>query len=95
MASRTIAKRKSVASPRARAALEQARVAGLMGGAKDTRIAGRVSRRLITAAKKHAGMSSDTDLIEIALAMLALEDDFGAKLLRREGSVPRDIDLEF
>ncbi|HWE07087.1 MAG TPA: hypothetical protein VG274_10285 [Rhizomicrobium sp.] len=79
--------------PRVRATLEQARKTGLLGGVKDTRISGRVSRRLVTAAKRSAGAQSDTDVIEIALATLALEDDFGQKLVRRKGSVPRDLDL--
>jgi hypothetical protein len=87
--------RKALTATRNRATLEQARAAGLLGDAKDARIAGRVSSELISAAKKRAGISSDTDVIEIALATLALEDDFGAKLVRRKGSVPRDIDLEF
>jgi len=58
------------------------------------RIAGRVAPELIAAAKKSAGVSSDTDVIEIALAALALEDDFGRKLVRRKGSVPKDLKLE-
>ena len=95
MAGRSASKRKPEALPRVRFALEQARAAGLVGGAKDARIAGRVSRRLISEAKKHAGTSSDTDVIEAALALLALEDDFGARFVRLKGSVPRDIDLEF
>jgi hypothetical protein len=40
-------------------------------------------------------LSSDTEIIELALAKLALEDDFGAKLVDLKGSVARDIDLEF
>jgi hypothetical protein len=58
-------------------------------------VAGRVSAQLVAAAKKSAGLSSDTDVIEIALAKLALEDDFGARLARNKGSVPRDLDIEF
>ena len=80
---------------RNRATLDSARAAGLLGDAKDARVAGRVSSELIAAAKKSAGLSSDTDVIEIALAKLALEDDFGAKLVRNKGSVPRDLDIEF
>jgi hypothetical protein len=62
--------------------------------AKNARITGRVSARLVAAAKKRAGITSDTDVIEVALATLALEDDFGAKLVGRKGTVPKDIDLE-
>ena len=85
---------KALAASRHQATMEQARAAGLLGNAKNTRIAGRVSSALVAAAKKRAGISSDTDVIEIALATLALEDDFGAKLVRRKGSVPRDLNLE-
>jgi hypothetical protein len=85
---------KTVATLRNRATLESARAAGLLGDAKDARVAGRVSSELVAAAKKRAGLSSDTDLIEIALARLALEDDFGARLVRNKGSVPREINIE-
>jgi hypothetical protein len=85
---------KTVATLRNRATLESARAAGLLGDAKDARVAGRVSSELVAAAKKRAGLSSDTDVIEIALARLALEDDFGARLVRNKGSVPRDFNIE-
>lgn len=78
---------------RHQATLDQARAAGLLGDAKNARIAGRVSAKLVAAAKKRAGLKSDTEVIEIALATLALEDDFGAKLVRRKGSIPKDFDL--
>lgn len=85
--------RKALIASRRQATLDQARAAGLLGEAKNARIAGRVSARLVAAAKKRAGITSDTDVIEIALATLALEDDFGAKLVRRKGSVPKDLNL--
>jgi hypothetical protein len=50
---------------------------------------------LIDAAKARSGIESDTELLEYALARVALEDDFGQKLLAREGRLPRNIDLEF
>lgn len=85
---------KSPATLRNAATLESARAAGLLGDAKNARVAGRVSSALVAAAKKSAGLSSDTDIIEIALARLALEDDFGAKLVRNKGSVPRELNIE-
>jgi hypothetical protein len=84
----------TLATLRNRATLESARAAGLLGDAKDARIAGRVSSELVAVAKKRAGLSSDSDVIEIALARLALEDDFGARLARNKGSVPRDFNIE-
>ncbi len=86
---------KALAALRNRATLDSARAAGLLGDAKDARVAGRVSSGLVAAAKKRAGLSSDTDVIEIALARLALEDDFGARLVRNKGSLPRELDIEF
>jgi hypothetical protein len=88
-------RKKALAEMRNRATLESARAAGLLGGARSARVAGRVPAELVAAAKKSVGLSSDTDLIEVALARLALEDDFGAKLVRDKGSLPRDIDIEF
>jgi hypothetical protein len=82
-----------IALKRNRLVLEQARAVGLLGEAKNTRLSGRVPAGLIEAAKKRAHVSSDTELLELALSRLALEDDFGARLVRRKGSVPADIDL--
>ncbi|MEH2488496.1 hypothetical protein [Bradyrhizobium sp. AZCC 2230] len=82
-----------IALKRNRLVLEQARAVGLLGGAKNTRLSGRVPAGLVEAAKKRAHVSSDTELLELALSRLALEDDFGARLVVRKGSVPADIDL--
>ena len=68
--------------------------AGLLDG-QTSRIQGRITRSLLAAAKARSGISSDTELLEYALARVAIEDDFGAKLLARKGSVPADLDLEF
>jgi hypothetical protein len=75
--------------------MNEARNAGLVGGPKDTVIRGRVSRNLVKAAKRRAGVTSDTELLEIALSSFALEDDFGEKFLKRKGSIDPDLPLEF
>jgi hypothetical protein len=90
---RTTETEEHIALKRNRLVLEQARAVGLLGEAKNTRLSGRVPAGLIEAAKKRAHVSSDTELLELALSRLALEDDFGARLVRRKGSVPADIDL--
>ena len=87
-------RRKALAEMRIRATLETARSAGLLGGARNARVAGRVPAELVAAAKRSAGLSSDTDLIEVALARLALEDDFGARLVLNKGALTRDVDIE-
>jgi hypothetical protein len=81
-------------NPRRTAVLETAKDVGLLAGARG-RIAGRIRKQLVDAAKARSGIKSDTDLLEYALARVALEDDFGQKLVARKGRVPPDIDLEF
>ena len=75
--------------------LSEAKKVGLLGGPKNTVIRGRVSSKLVNAAKKRAGVTSDTELLEVALSSLALEDDFGDQLLKFKGSIDPNIDLEF
>jgi hypothetical protein len=81
-------------NPRRNAVLETVKGAGLLEGARG-HIAGRIRKQLVKAAKARSGIKSDTDLLEYALARVALEDDFGQKLIEREGRVPRDLDLDF
>ena len=75
-------------------ALEQAREAGLLGPRKDARISGRISAGLLDAAKERTQVVSDTELLEIALSRLVLEDDFGRKFVRRKGKIAKVVDLE-
>lgn len=82
-----------LASTRNRLVVEQAKAAGLLGTVKNTRLSGRVPSELIEAAKKRAHVTSDTELLELALSRLALEDDFGARLVGRKGSIAADLDL--
>ena len=74
--------------------MNEAKSAGLIGGPKDAVIRGRVSTALVKAAKKRAGVRTDTELLEVALSNLALADDFGEKFLKRKGTVDPDLDLE-
>ncbi|MBY3040747.1 hypothetical protein [Rhizobium laguerreae] len=91
---RTAAEREvKVALARNKLVLEQAKAVGLLGTAKNTRLSGRVPSELIEAAKKRAHVTSDTELLELALSRLALEDDFGARLVGRKGRIPMDIDV--
>ncbi len=82
-----------IALARNRLVLEQARAVGLLGPAKNARLSGRVSSELIEAARKRAHVTSDTELLELALSRLALEDAIGARLVARKGSLPPDLDL--
>jgi len=78
---------------RRRTVIDTARQLGLLAG-ENSRIGGRIRRDLVAAAKEKSGIASDTELLEYALAKVALEDDFGTKLVRRKGRVVKDIDLE-
>lgn len=74
--------------------LHTAHVAGLLIGKKEKRVSGRAHEELFKAAAMRSGLDG-SDLIEYALAKVALEDDFAEKLLDQKGAVSRDIDLEF
>ncbi|WP_293346366.1 hypothetical protein [Phenylobacterium sp.] len=67
--------------------------AGFLAGGRSA-IGARVPRHLIDAAKARTGLTSTTEILEYALAKVALEDDFGAALVARKGRAPRDLDLE-
>jgi hypothetical protein len=75
--------------------LDQAREAGLLGSRKAARISGRISAALLDAAKQRAHVDSDTELLELALSRLVLEDEFGRQFVRRKGKIPKSVDLEF
>ena len=94
MADKPTSRRKSESRLRRDAVIATVQDAGLLSGSRG-RIAGRIRKQLVKAAKARSGIKSDTELLEYALARVALEDDFGQKLIARKGRVPRDIDLEF
>jgi len=50
---------------------------------------------LVKKAKARTGIKSDTDLLEVALANLAVADDFPEWLLSQKGTLNKDLDLEF
>jgi hypothetical protein len=62
---------------------------------KSSRIAGRVSPALVENAKKRTGIKADTDLIEFALANVALEDDFADAFKDARGKVDVKLKLGF
>ncbi len=71
----------------------QAAAAGYLQGQKSERVGGRVPKRLISAAMKKSGIQSQTELLEYALSKVALEDDYGKKLLSLKGSIPDDVEF--
>jgi hypothetical protein len=62
---------------------------------KGGRIGGRVSPALVRQAKAQTGIETDTDLIEFALASVALEDKFAESFKAVRGTVDPDLKLGF
>ncbi|WP_244446367.1 hypothetical protein [Devosia riboflavina] len=76
------------------AVLSAAEKSGLLGE-KSARIGGRISPALLEQAKKQTGISTDTDLIEFALANVALEDGFSKAFDKTRGTVDPSLKLGF
>jgi hypothetical protein len=76
------------------AVMRAAERSGLLGG-KSGRIGGRVSPALVRQAKRQTGIESDTDLIEFALATVALEDNFAETFKESRGKVAPGVELGF
>jgi len=83
-----------VSKVRFEATMDAARQSGLLGE-KDGRIAGRVSPALVRQAKRQTGIETDTDLIEFALATVALEDHFADAFKEARGKVDAELKLGF
>jgi hypothetical protein len=68
---------------------------GLLAGERTQMVRGRMPRALVERARQRTGIDSDTELLEVALASIAVADDYADWLLSRRGTVPNRIDLEF
>ena len=100
-ASRTKAARRAikasepvVGKARFEAVMQAAEQSGLLGE-KSGRIGGRVSAALLKQAKRRTGIETDTDLIEFALATVALEDNFAETFKESRGKVNPELKLGF
>ena len=82
-------------SKRMREVLTLAEQSGLLRGSRTKVIRGRMPQALVARAKARTGIKSDTNLIQVALANLAVADDYAEWLLSQRGTVPADLDLEF
>jgi hypothetical protein len=76
------------------AVMQAARQSGLLGE-KAGRIGGRVSPALVAQAKRQTGIETDTDLIEFALASIALEDRFAEAFKEARGKIDPELKLGF
>ncbi|MBB5577815.1 MULTISPECIES: hypothetical protein [Rhizobium] len=79
---------------RVNAVMQAAEHSGLLGE-KSKRIGGRISSALVEQAKKHTGIETDTDLIEFALASVALEDKFAETFRKTRATVDPTLKLGF
>ena len=79
-------------SNRVAATLSTAAAVGLTHGKKEKRLSGRAHGELFAAAVARSGLDGN-DLLEYALAKVALEDDFADRLLARTGVLDRNLDL--
>ena len=68
---------------------------GLLRGERSQVVRGRMPEAHVARAKERTGIVSDTDLIEVALANIAVADDYADWLLSRRGVVASEAELEF
>jgi hypothetical protein len=92
---RQSAKRPAADNSETRSILSLAEAKGLLSGAKTLVVRGRMPVELVTQAKRRTGITSDTKLLEVALASLALTDDYAEWLLAHRGTIAPELDLEF
>jgi hypothetical protein len=83
-----------VSETRFEAVMRAAEKSGLLSE-KGGRIGGRVSPALVRQAKRQTGIETDTDLIEFALATVALEDNFADVFKESRGKVNPKLKLGF
>lgn len=84
----------SVSKARFEAVMQAAERSGLLSR-KSGRIGGRVSPALVKQAKRQTGIETDTDLIEFALATVALEDNFAETFKESRGKIDPELKLGF
>ncbi len=68
---------------------------GLLAGSRTHVVRGRMPVGLVEQAKLKSGISSDSKLLEAALANLAVSDDYAQWLLAQRATVNPELDLEF
>jgi chorismate-pyruvate lyase len=70
--------------------MDEARSRGLLD-VKTRPLGGRLHEGLLEEAKRVSGIESTTELLTYALARVAIEDDFGPRLVARKGRVARGL----
>ena len=85
---------KPLMAAKARFALDAARSSSLLDGDKTHLLSARLNEGLVAAAKERTGITSDTQLVELALASLAVGDDFGEWLVTQGGRLKADFEID-
>jgi hypothetical protein len=78
-----------------RSALSIAEEKGLLKGRRALVIRGRMPEELVAEAKRKTGITSDSKLLEAALANIVVADDYAEWLFSQRGTVDPALDLEF
>jgi len=78
-----------------RSALSIAEEKGLLKGRRTLVIRGRMPEELVAEAKRKTGITSDSKLLEMALANIVVADDYAEWLFSQRGTVDPALDLEF
>jgi hypothetical protein len=68
---------------------------GLLSGTRTRIIRARMPAQLVEAAKQNTGIKSDSQLLERALALAAVRDNYGDWLISQRGTINQELDLEF
>jgi hypothetical protein len=84
----------AVRRSRFEAVMDAAERSGLLAD-KSARISGRISPVLVEQAKKRTGIEADTELIEFALASVALDDSFGKTFRKTLATVDPKLKLGY
>ena len=83
-----------ITSARIEFALSTLAASGKLEGSRSERLSARVDPGLIKAARAKTGLGSDSELVNAALAVLAVPDDFGPWFAAQAGRLPKDFELE-
>ena len=76
------------------AARDSLRARGVGGGRKGRALSARVDPELLEAAAARLGVTSQTEVLNAGLAVLAGADTFGAWLLDQAGTLEADLDVD-
>jgi hypothetical protein len=77
------------------AARNDAQHAGLLSGERTEHLSVRTTRALVAEAKRRTGISSNTELVEIALAALATPDPVSVFMAETYGALGKEHSLDF